>query len=300
MRSRRLIPLHLILFLALLLGLPACSDDEDSSSPPADNTAPFVLDLDYDGQIDVPVDADIEITFSEPMDRSTADGAITLSSKEITGFVWDDDMTVHVEHTDWAEGIQVTLTVGTGLKDKAGNPLPQAWTSTFWTTTTQALLIASDPMDGETSVALNVQPMLRFTRQMDLASLTSATTLTVVGGGQMPIREIHDMGDNWYRVEPNGDLQELTDYSLAVTTDALVAGTVDDYLDEAVDIGFQTGEEADLTPPTLVSTVPASGTIIQANQQTIVLNFSEPIDGSETRVSSAAAQLAALVPGETS
>ena len=238
MRSRRLIPLYLILFLALLLGLPACSDDEDSSSPPTDNTAPFVLDLDYDGQIGVAVDADIVITFSEPMDRSTADGAITLSSKEITGFVWDDDMTVHVEHTDWAEGIQVTLTVGTGLKDKAGNPLPQAWTSTFWTETTQALLVASIPADGETGVALNVQPMLRFTREMDLGSLETATTLSIVGGAAVPIREIHDMGDNWYRIEPTADLTELTDYNLAVTTDALVAGTIDDYLDEPSKTGI--------------------------------------------------------------
>jgi hypothetical protein len=297
MESRRFYPLYLILFMALLLGLPACSND-DSSSPPADSTAPFVLDIDYDGQIDVPVDADIEIGFSEPMDRSTADGAISLSSKEITGFIWDDDMTLHVEHTDWAEGIQVTLTVGTGLKDKAGNALPQAWTSTFWTHTTQALLVASIPEDGEDGVSLNVQPMLRFTREMDLASLTSATTLRVVGGATVPIREIHDLDENWYRVEPTADLTELTDYNLTVTTDALVAGSMDDYLDEEVSIDFTTGEEADVTPPMLVSTVPASGTVIQPGQQTIVMNFSEPIDESETNVSSVAAQLVALIPGE--
>jgi len=276
----RISSLFLMGMLPLILGIAACSDDDDGNgNPPGDTTAPIVSEIEPgDGWTNVSLNEAVVVEFSEAMDQNTADGNISLSQGTITGFTWTSDNVVSVAHTGWTEATQVTVTVGTGLTDLAGNNLPQAWTATFWTESSSVVFLESDPASGATGVNRSVQPRLHFSHTMNLASLAAATIITDDGKGAavVPTWEMASDGDSWYRIVFSEDLDAATSYTIEVSTNAQAEGGAGN-LSAPVSISFTTGTEVDTTPPEIVSSSP-SGSGINPNLVTITITFSEPID----------------------
>ena len=104
------------------------------------------------------------------MNPATSDGAVTLSAGTITATDWANDRTLQVEHDDWSEAAQITVTVGTGLTDVAGNPLAAEHAFSFWTESPgQLLLLETTPADGATDINRDGKPEILIARHDELA-----------------------------------------------------------------------------------------------------------------------------------
>jgi hypothetical protein len=269
-----------MLLLLLAVGLVAgCSDDDDDGitdpGDEPDTTAPQVLNVEPDdGETGIAVDAAIVITFSEDMDTGSADGQIALSSGTVTDVQWTDARTLTVAHDDWAEGATVTVTVGTGLSDEAGNALPEAYTFTFYVLSTDLVFIDSNPVDGAVDVNRSVVISLLFSAEMNETSFANATTLT--DGEDNPIAfDVHEGQGSWMIVDPVADLPADEQITLNVSTDAQDMGGRN--LAAPVSITFTTGQDVDTTPPTIVSFEPANGAEVDPETALFRVTFSEPV-----------------------
>ena len=284
--------LTLLAMLALLAALASCSSD-DTTTPGEDTDAPLVVTVDpVQNDTDVAVGEDVTVAFNEDMDPATADGNVTLSHGTITDLSWTDARTLKIEHDDWPEGTQVTVTVGTGLTDDAGNGLEAAFAWNFWTYTEDVLLLNTLPADGAEDVALNTQVWLEFSASMDPATLPGAITVTSPGKVIYPYTLDGDHSD--WALTFDDDLLASTQITVTVTTAA-----EDDYgnpLAADTDFSFTTGDAADTTPPQLLSVEPETGTTIPTSTSYIRMTFDEPVDDDSLEPAIVSGQLMVSMP----
>ncbi len=265
----------LALLLAAMLVLVSCSED-DPSSPAEDTTAPLVVGAaPSQGHIDVALDQDLTLTFSEDMAADSAAGRVTMSHGTVTDVTWTDARHLVVEHSDWPEGTEISVTVGTGVTDVAGNGLAQAFTWSFWTWTDEILLQATSPDDEDTGVPINTQIWLQFSEPMNGATLPGAITVTSSDKAVLPYTLNGSAGDTEWTLTMDDDLPASTLITVAVSTAA--ENATGDPLAVAASFSFTTGSGADLTPPQLLAVDPASGTAIATDLAVIRLTFDEPI-----------------------
>lgn len=101
-----------------------------------DTTPPTVLSTSpANGAVSVPRLSAIRISFSEPMTRSATQAAIGLSPSTACTWAWnatDTGLTCSPGFSLLPQGT-VTVTIGTGARDKAGNALARAYTFSFST-----------------------------------------------------------------------------------------------------------------------------------------------------------------------
>ena len=170
--------LSLATILALFMLVSCGGDDDGPSGPGGDTNAPKVVsgspDQDATG---VGLDDVITVVFDEDMDEASADGNVALSSGTVSTTTWSDARTLVVTHSNWVEGANIEVTLGTGIKDLAGNGLaaPHVWD--FWTMSSVPSLLRTIPEDGATGVAPAIRVGLLFSEQMDIPSLSAATTV---------------------------------------------------------------------------------------------------------------------------
>ena len=277
-RLQSLLLFSLITILAL--GLAACSDSDDPADPggggDTDTTAPQVAGVDPgNGEAGVAVDEDIVITFSEPMDTATSAGQVTLSSGTITGLSWSDSRNLVIAHTDWNEGIEITVTLGTGLADVAGNTLATAFSSSFFTFTAALTLLETNPADGATDVNRDSNVQLLFSQQPTLSSVNDHITIADPG-----IRATYD-----FEVDINDELVTLNiqdrlpgSTEITVTLGAGLETWGGTTLGSDHVFSFTTGEDVDETPPTVLSSYPAVGSTCAADVGYFQVTFSEPMN----------------------
>jgi uncharacterized membrane protein len=99
--------------------------------PELDTTPPSVTTVSHTGD-DAKISKTLTITFSEPMNHTEVEEAITISpGVEIEGFSWSGN-TLTINLKDELEpNTEYTVTVGTAAKDQAGNSLDEPYTFTF-------------------------------------------------------------------------------------------------------------------------------------------------------------------------
>ena len=106
-------------------------------APPGDIVPPrIVAAIPPADATNVPVDTDVRVYFSEPMDTSATEGAFSLSGPDgaVTGTVtWlgGGSTLVFRPSMDLRRNGTYTATVGASARDAAGNPLPQSATWSF-------------------------------------------------------------------------------------------------------------------------------------------------------------------------
>lgn len=281
-----------ILLTALLLGLlllSACGDDAtDPGLPPdpVDETAPLVVSLDPGHlQNAVPVSGILRVRFSEPVDTTTLADALNLTHGEVDGFTWNDDEDeVLISHTPWPDGEEVTFTVGSGVTDLAGNTLPQAFSTTFFTSSPDPVMVAHDFFAPATAVPVNGYIVLQFSHPMELNSIFNASTLNMdpPPGTEKAAAAIRvgTVDGDYSRVKIiwDGDLAPATRYEYVLSTDARTRDGA--YLSVGFSLQFVTAAGVDETPPYVLSTSPALDSVVAPNVGTITVTFSEPIDPS--------------------
>lgn len=279
--------LSLLAALGLFLVFGCSSDSTDPIVPgdPVDETAPLVVDLDpHPLESDVPLDAAIQVRFTEPMDPASVAAALTLSHGTVVDVTWSQaGNEALITHTPWPEGTPVTLTVGSSAADPAGNTLPQAFGTTFYTRSSLPVMIDHDFFSPSTAVPPNGYFIIQFSHPMDLFSIFNAATVTEnppLGAEKraVPGIRVGTFEGDYSRVKIiwDGELTPLSRYAFTLSTDAETREGTN--LSEEFTLYFTAGAANDETPPYILSTSPALDSVVAPGLKVITVTFSEPID----------------------
>jgi len=126
-----------------------------------------------DGAADVNGIAVIEISFNEPMNQSSAEGAVqSFPPLHDTWFEWES-LTMKVHHAVLPSDSLITVTVGTGAMDLSGNHLAASHVFSFRTRDDDArpYLVSASPSNDASSVPTDLsQVVLTFSEPMDMNS----------------------------------------------------------------------------------------------------------------------------------
>ena len=151
---------------------PGDGDDQDTTAPRVDMVSPL------DGTLMVQSGQAINIIFNEPMDPASATGQITLSHGTVDDLLWPDDTNLIVLVNGWPEATRVTVTVGTGLKDVAGNALGDPVELTYGTWSDNLFLFGTTPPGGAIDVNRAASIELDFGAPMMGATIETGITIS--------------------------------------------------------------------------------------------------------------------------
>jgi hypothetical protein len=167
----------------VLFGDPATPLGIPTNYPYVESTTPA------DGASDVPIDQDIEIVFSKPMDPST----VVLSGPGTAGLdltpTWSPNNTVlNYAHTDFGYGEMRTFTISG--QDTLGNPLGTGPVPSTWSFTTIIVwpsdVVISGPTTGITETT--------YIFTADVSPSTAAQPITYVWQASNQSQETHTGG----------------------------------------------------------------------------------------------------------
>ncbi|MBD3235651.1 MAG: hypothetical protein GF330_02985 [Candidatus Eisenbacteria bacterium] len=258
------------------------------------------------GAMAVSRSAQIEVTFSEPIDPSTVrhydtfrilrEGAIGIS-----GDVQADPDGRRVRFvpssslqsaTDYQVRLRGMLSGDVpGITNPAGVPLDQdreavgfqPFVSWFRTECPpQVAEVTISPDDGDSLVAVAATFQLAFSRALDPASLGEGERLQLRQAGEAIGADLALVGDSLAVLTPQSALAHLTWYSL--WADTLIASPDGSLLDQALEIeGRQPFEqffktEPESIHPQVVAAYPAAGDTTVGIADSLALEFDVPID----------------------
>ena len=268
--ARRALGILLVLALAGL----GCSSSDDSTTP--EPTVPTVTSVTpADGAIHVDPWDDILVHFSVPMDEASVEAATTLSTPTRVDVSFEAFWLAGILTIDPLEaleqGVQHTLTIGTGAESAAGEPLATAFTSSFTTLPSYPVVLFTYPADDADDVPLNASVHVEFSMTMDEASTISALSI---------------LPSDYYTVDFNGNNLDMvfasniapnTTYTVTIDETAAAWGPGPTLSEDYV-FSFTTGSGEDNTPPAILSYSPANGaTNVSRDIGQITITLSEPI-----------------------
>jgi len=100
-----------------------------------DTTPPVISLTDPENNAaNVSVSPVIKIAFSEAMDKTSAQNAFSVNPSVSGAFSWDGNIMIYSLSGPLSLSTAYTVTIGTGAKDLAGNPLSSAYSFSFTTT----------------------------------------------------------------------------------------------------------------------------------------------------------------------
>ena len=280
MTSRNTLVLTALLAVAAL-ALGGCSDSSTPEDIDTDTTAPVVVGTTpRSDDIQVATNAAVRVTFNEDMAPASAVGQVTLSSGGAVTVEWVDERTFDVQHgTAWAEGVQVTVTVGAGLTDAAGNALASAYSFSFFTETSALLFVTSLPADGAIDVNRSANVQLQFSLSVDESSVAANVDIYNAANKVGYPFTVSSSSNSWVTLDLTEDLPAGALIVVRVGAGVHVDGSPLNTLGEAVNVDFTTGVDVDTTPPTIVALSPANGAInVASDIGALTITFSEPID----------------------
>jgi hypothetical protein len=271
------------LFLAVLM--VGCADDSGGILKSCDTSPPTVIStVPVNNATNLPLNGNITGTFSEVMDPSTIttttftleDG---LAMALITGTVTYSGVTATFDPaSDLTANTVYTATITNGVRDVAGNAMVNNYVWTFTAgaapDVTPPTVTSTVPFDGATGVSLNSNVAAIFSEAMDPTTMDTLTFtlqqgLTFISGTVTYIGVTATFN-------PASDLTASTLYTATITngvTDLAGNAMVSNYV-----WTFTTGTTSDVTPPTVISTVPVDGATGVALNGNVTATFSEAMD----------------------
>jgi methionine-rich copper-binding protein CopC len=240
------------------------------------------------GATNVATNATVQVTFSEAIDQTTL-GNVTLKNTGTSAIVPTtssyDVGTNRVTLTPTgplSNATNYTLTVGTGVKDLAGNSLAAQFTSTFTTIgvtdNTAPTIVSRTPAIGATGVATTTAVTVTFNEAMD-ASTINTTTISLkptAGGSNIAATVVCNSPAPCLTgtLTPTVPLLNNTNYTVTVTTGVKdVAGNA-----LAAQATWTFTTIADTTAPTVTVTSPLNLATGVAVSSTITVTFNEDMD----------------------
>ncbi len=276
MRESKVGKLSLLVFVLVAL-VTGCGREQAPVLGPA-----VVATTPANGTDGVPVAQVITATFNEAMNATT----INTSTFTVTGpggtivtgtVTYSGTTATFTPNAVLAASTQYAATITTGAKDPVGDPLASSFVWTF-TTGTIPTVISTNPLTGAINVALNQKTTATFSQAMNPATVIASGTFTVAvaGGAAVPGTVTYVPATNTATFAPTANLLPSTQYTATINTSAQSAAG--NALASNYVWSFTTGVTADLTPPTVIVTIPASGAIGVPTNQTITATFSKVMD----------------------
>jgi len=271
-----------ILAFLLILVIAGCGQVQapaPASPPVVNGFAPS------NGATAVPVASLVTATFTRAMNPTSINTStftvVGPTSAIVTGTVtYSGTTATFTPATLLAPSSMYTATITTGAKDSAGDALAGTFA---WSFTTGSLpkVISTNPVNAAVSIPINRRITATFSETMNPTTVTAAGAfklMVTTGGALVPGIATFVAANNTVVFSPTANLLPNTQYTATISTAAQSAagnGLAANYV-----FGFTTGASADLTAPTVVSTVPASAAASVPTNQTIIATFSKPMDPS--------------------
>ncbi len=198
-----------------------------TSPTPSDTTAPTVAaTTPFNGATNFSVSGDVIITFSESMDSSTINTSnITLtdsSGNSVSGTVSYSNSIVTLNPSgNLGVSTTYTITVRTGVKDSAGNPLASNFSTSFSTSsaldTTAPTISSTSPSSGATGASVSSDITITFSESMDFSTI-STSNITLADSGGNSVSGVVSYNNNVATFNPSSDLGSNTTYTVTVGT----------------------------------------------------------------------------------
>jgi len=287
-----------------------------STDTAPDTIAPTVISVTpANGAVGVGISDALNATFSEPMDPSTINGStITLRNSATLALV---SATVSFNAAANAATLTptsslsfntgYTLTVGTGAKDLAGNPLAASFNSAFTTTAapdiTPPRVVSTMPSNGAEDVPVLTPVTVTFDEPVNPATInTSTIVLKLTSNGVVISGSVsYDGASNTATFTPSaGTLAYGIGYTLSASSVADFSGNV---MVGVYSATFTTVAAPDVTPPTITGTSPSNGAMGVALGVAPTVTFSEPMNPSTINASTIALRVTSngvAIPGSVS
>jgi len=196
-----------------------------------DTTAPTVIStVPTCGATSVALNSKVSATFSEAMDPLTITGTtFTVTGPGATAvagsvaYSGTGNTATFTPTSNLAANTVFTITVTTGAKDLAGNPLAANFVCSFTTgpaaDVTPPTVVLSNPTCGATGVATNTTVNSTFSEAMDPLTITTANLL-LTGPGVTPVQGTvtYNVASRIGQFTPLTTLAASTLYTLTVTT----------------------------------------------------------------------------------
>lgn len=158
--------------LILAAGLVSCGDDPTSSG---DTTRPTVVSVSpVDGDLEVSVGSSVSATFSEAMSATSMVDGVLSFNPAVDGSVGYSNRTVTFTPTLGLDtNVTYTATIAASAADVAGNTLASAYTWEFRTylDVFPPTVVATTPVDLDSSATVNTAVTVTFNEQMDVSTL---------------------------------------------------------------------------------------------------------------------------------
>ena len=252
-----------------------------------DTTAPTVTGtINANGATNVAINTKVGATFSEAMDPSTIT-TTTFTLKQgatiVPGTVaYLGVNAVFTPASNLAASTPYTVTVTTGAKDVAGNPMAAnftiGWTTAAAPDTTAPTVTGTIQTNGQTGVAINTSAGATFSEGMDPLTITNLNfTLTTDAGAAVPGVVSYSGVNAVFR--PLSNLASSTHYNVTVkggvggVTDLAGNPMASDFV-----IGWTTAAAPDTTAPTVILVNPADLATGVATSTAVNATFSEAMD----------------------
>jgi predicted small lipoprotein YifL/methionine-rich copper-binding protein CopC len=228
------------------------------------------------GAAGVAVNIAPSVTFSEPVDQTTI--AFTLSAGGAAipcTMSYSGTTAIFTPSVSLTYGTLYTATVSAGVRDLAGNAMPNDYVWNFTTgaapDTLPPSVTATTPAPGATGVAVTIAPGVTFSEPVDQGTI--AFTLST---GDVPVAGNITYNGTTAIFTPSASLAYSTQYT------ATVSAGVKDLAGNAMPNGyfwsFMTGTALDMIPPSVTATTPAIGATGVAANIAPSVTFSEPVD----------------------
>ena len=254
----------------------------------ADTTPPMVSSTSpADAATAVAVNSAITATFSEVMLKSTLNAITfelaTLQGVPVTGVVSASSTTAtFTPSADLAANTQYIAILTTGVTDSAGNALAANFRLNFTTgtapDTTPPTVSSTAPENAATGVALNSSVSASFSEAMMNSTLTSASFQVKDTSGGALVSGTVSVSGNTATYKPSVPLVASTQYTATISTGARdAAGNA---LAAGFTWNFGTAAAVDVTPPQVISTLPANATTGVALNSSVSATFSEAMTNS--------------------
>jgi hypothetical protein len=238
------------------------------------------------GATGVPINQQLSATFNEAMNCTTISSPAKvftlagLGGTAIAGTVGCVGAVATFTPTaDLTVNTVYTATITTGAQDPAGTPLGNNFTWTFRTVPapTPPTVISTVPANLALNVPINQSLSATFSLAMIPATIDTATfTLTGPGGTAVAGAVVYVAAGSVATFNPTATLLPSTTYTATITTGAQdLAGTplASNYV-----WTFTTAAAVVVTPPTVISTIPADGATAVPLNQTVSATFSKAMN----------------------
>ena len=225
----------------------------------------------------------VTVTFSEPMDPATINSSTFNIRVKSSGTILPGTVTYNAT-TRVAELVPtgalpnlttIVVTVTTGAKDLAGNPLAAPFTAE-WTTRDEEgpTVTPNSPVNGALGVSPNATITVTFSEAVDATTVTSANLVLKVtsSGATVPGTVTYNPTTRVATFTPTSALSQNVNYTFTVSG-------VKDPQGNTMPAPFTLTFTVDTTPPT-ATILPAGGASNIPTNSSVLVTFSEAMDAS--------------------